>query len=586
MVRRILIALVCCGFLHCGSEETANVDVGRSSATEPVWTADPNDPGPDQPPAGRSLFDSLFAKTVNGKVVHDIPFPFEKLTARIESSFPNAGNPLLRKVLIPIGRSLQRFANKPDYFGSPRVVVAADAEPAVSTGESQLRVKDRLFLGYQAKAAVIEIISYNEQAGRFEFQVISDYREGAQPQVAYAQRQVCVKCHQGHGPIFSRPLWDETTANRKVRSRLTAHGSQFFGVRCNQGVDIPQLIDDATDRANLFSAYQLLWRQGCGESAQCRADALVAALQYRLSGFQHASGPQALEKKRFSDSLAQSWKQKWPKGLKIPNPDIPNRDPLETARRISERAENPEVFRTAGTAEFAELIDASFDNVVLEPRNPRQPLKVWRLEDAGPEFYDKLVAGFASFFARADIRVIDERLTSTASCEPEEFEASCTAAVTREGRGSVVRFECAGENLELAAWTRSANSSAAGKFRDGEITRLGIRGRAPLTYLRIGTAKRESAGGDECYSMSPMERSTGLHARLAAGERVSEVNLCWKAARYRSDEKFAVTVRATVCNDFASIRQAVAAMVRDGSDSLSSKPLRPGALMTELRDRI
>ena len=208
------------------------------------------------------------------------------------------------------------------------------------------------------------------------------------------------------------------------------------------------------------------------------------------------------------------------------------------------------------------------------------------MEDAGPEFYDTLVAGFASFFTRADIRVIDERLTSTASCEPEEFEASCTAAVTREGRGPVVRFECAGENLELAAWTRAANSSAAGKFRDGEITRLGIRGRAPLTYLRIGTAKRESAGGDECYTMSPMERSAGLHARLATGERVSEVNLCWKAARYRSDEKFAVTVRATVCNDFASIRQAVAAMVRDGSDSLSSKPLRPGALMTELRGRI
>ena len=129
MVRQILIALVCCSFLHCGSEETANVDVDRSSATDPVWTADPNDPGPDQPPAGRSLFDSLFAKTANGKVVHDIPFPFEKLTARIESSFPNAGKPLLRKVLIPIGRSLQRFANKPDYFGSPRVVVAADTEP-------------------------------------------------------------------------------------------------------------------------------------------------------------------------------------------------------------------------------------------------------------------------------------------------------------------------------------------------------------------------------------------------------------------------------------------------------------------------
>ena len=579
MVRRILIALVCCGFLHCGSEESANVDVGRPSATEPVWTADPNDPGPDQPPAGRSLFDSLFAKTANGKVVHDIPFPFEKLTARIESSFPNAGRPLLRKVLIPIGRSLQRFANKPDYFGSPRVVVAADAEPAVSTGESPLRVKDRLFLGYQAKAAVIEIISYNEQAGRFEFQVISDYSEGAQPQVAYAQRQVCVKCHQGHGPIFSRPLWDETTANRKVRSRLTAHGSQFFGVRCNQGVDIPQLIDDATDRANLFSAYQLLWRQGCGESAQCRADALVAVLQYRLSGFQHASGPQALEKKRFSDSLAQSWKQKWPKGLKIPNPDIPNRDPLETARRISERAGNPEVFRTAGTAEFAELIDASFDNVVLEPRNPRQPLEVWRLEDAGT--YDQVIAGFASFFSRADIRAIDGRLGSTESCEPEQFEAPCEAAVTQEAGESVLRFECASEKLKLTAWSLTAEM-----FRNGEISRLAIGDQPPQTYLQITGAKREIGDGKECYVMSPMQRSSGLRARLATGERVSEVKLCWKAGQSRSAGEFAATAHAAVCDDFSSVRHAVGAMVSDESDALSGKPLRPSALMADLKGRL
>ena len=583
MVRRTLIALACCGFLCCCGGDTNGVDTSRSSATEAVWTADPSDAGPDQPPAGSSLFDSLLGETINGKLVHDIPFPFEKLTARIESSSANRGKPLLRKVLIPIGRSLQRFANKPDYFGSPRVVVVADTDPGTRKGELQQRLKDRLFLGYQANSAVIEVISYNEEAGRFEFQIVSDYAEGKQPQVAHAPRQVCVACHQGHAPIFPRPLWDETNANRGVRSRLGEHGAEFFGVKCDQGVDVPQLIDDATDRANRFSAYQLLWRQGCGESPRCRADALVAAPQYRLSGFQNAQGPRAAEKRHFSEALAESWQRQWPAGLRIPNPDIPNRDPLETARRTSERAGNPEVFRTAGTDEFAELIDESFDNGALEPRSPREPLEVWRVQDAGPQFYDEVIAGFASFFTREDIRAIDERLISTASCEPREVEAPCMAAVTRETGGSILHFECTGEKLELTAWTPTAQGSVAAKLGDGEITRLSIAGQPPLTYLHGAAAKRESAGGEACYVMEPMERSAGLHARLAGGARVSEVKLCWKADPLHSTKQFPATAGAAVCDDFSRLRQAVALMVREESDALSNRPLRPTALMAELK---
>ena len=591
MVRRILIALACCGFLFCSGEETNLADGTQSGRDVPVWTADPSVPGPDEPPVGRSLFDSLLGKAIDGEVVYDIPFPFEKLTARIESSFHEAAEkPVLRKVLIPIGRSLQRFANKPDYFGSPRVVVAADTEPRVSTGELQLRVKDRLFLGYQAQSALIEVISYNEEAGRFEFQIVSDYAEGRQPQVAQAPREVCIACHQGHAPIFPRPLWDETNANKGVRSRLAEHGTEFFGVKIDQGVDVPQLIDDATDRANRFSAYQLIWRQGCDESPQCRADALVAALQYRLSGFQHAQGPQAAAKDRFSQALSASWERQWPQGLWIPNPDIPNRDPLETARRTSQRARNSEVFRTAGTAEFAELVDESYDDDALEPRTPREPLEVWSVEDAGPQFYDQLIAGFGSFFTRDDIRAIDGRLISAGSCEPREFEAPCTAAVTREADGAVLRFECAGERLELAAWGLLAPSSSSGKLKDGEITGLRVAGHAPLTYLQIAAAKRESlnrksGNNDECYVVAPMERSAGLHARLADGQRVSEVKLCWRADEFTSAGQFSATAGVAVCDDFALIRQAVASMALEESDSLSNKPLRPTGLMAELAGR-
>ena len=53
---------------------------------------------------------------------------------------------------------------------------------------------DRLYLGYQEKAATIEVISYNETAARFEYQVVRDYREGGAAEVYYADRATCIAC--------------------------------------------------------------------------------------------------------------------------------------------------------------------------------------------------------------------------------------------------------------------------------------------------------------------------------------------------------------------------------------------------------
>ena len=79
-----------------------------------------------------------------------------------------------------------------------------------------IMLKDRLFIGYQEKTGVIEVISYNERAARFEFQVVTDYRAGASPEVAYARRAVCTSCHQNGAPLFSEAGWDETDTNARV----------------------------------------------------------------------------------------------------------------------------------------------------------------------------------------------------------------------------------------------------------------------------------------------------------------------------------------------------------------------------------
>src|SRR5262249_2549459 len=232
-----------------------------------------------------------------------------------------AAPPPLKRVLIPRGRSLQRDAARPDYFKFPRAVMGVDGEPAPE--HAALLLKDRLYLGYQEKANVLEVLSYNEAAGRFEFQLVRDYREGGARNVVYANRTLCTACHQNAAPIFSRPLWDETNANPAIAALLGAEQRQFYGFPVEQGIDIPYGIDVSKERANQLAMYQYLWRDGCGAGAEgiaCRADLLRLALLYRLNGSQRVGA--------LPDGLAERWRQKWPHGLFVPNPELPNRNPL------------------------------------------------------------------------------------------------------------------------------------------------------------------------------------------------------------------------------------------------------------------
>jgi hypothetical protein len=235
----------------------------------PSWAIDPAVPGPSMPPVGRSLFDFVAAGGV--------PFPFEALLRKIESDTGCAPDECIKPVLIPLGRSLQRTVAVPDFFAFPRVVIAVTGE-----GAGRMFARDRLYLGYQEKANLIEVISYNEAAARFEFQIVRDYRAGGTPRLVYAKRDVCTACHQNHAPIFSRPVWDETNANPTIAARLSAVQKRFHGIPVQRGVDIPNAIDDATDRANRIAVTQRIWREAC--DADCRPAALTAALQYRLSG--------------------------------------------------------------------------------------------------------------------------------------------------------------------------------------------------------------------------------------------------------------------------------------------------------------
>jgi len=276
-------------------------------ATNPAQAQD------DLPPAGHSRFDQL-----NGNA--PVPYPFSRLVKKINAQMQHdrSGIPPLKITLIPLGRSLQRNAGAPDFFRFPRVVAAADG----NTIPGFEPLKDRLFLGFHEKGQVIEVISYNDTAGRFEFQVVRDYATGKTPQVFYARRSLCLACHQNAAPMFARPLWDETPANPEIARRLRAARNDFYGLKLG-GTDVAYFIDTATDRANLFSVWQTLWRDGCGVGAAgdaCRHEAFAAALDYATAGTLPAADSLS--------TLSRNWAKQWPHGLAIPNNDLPNRDPF------------------------------------------------------------------------------------------------------------------------------------------------------------------------------------------------------------------------------------------------------------------
>ncbi|MGH8665277.1 MAG: hypothetical protein ACREUX_13535 [Burkholderiales bacterium] len=354
----------------------------------------------DLPPAGRSLFDHLTSRSIDGHSVQRIPYPFEALLAALEhhAGTDSLGRPGLAAVLIPLGRSLQRNASAGDYFRHPRVVVAITGE-ARTDGSPRLLLKDRLFLGFQDEAGVIEVISYNEQAGRFEFQVVTDYRAGAVPRVAYARRAVCSACHHAAAPIFSRPGWDETNANPAVARALSAHAQSFHGVAVKRGVDVPNAIDDSVARANRMAAAQTLWRRGCdavqapSDPIACREALLLAVLDRRLRAAQaryRTQPPQSA-----LDPLAASWATLWPQGLAVPDPNIPNRDPFfgQAQQFAAERPVAP-----WGAEEVVPALD---------PMSARPPVDRWRPDARG---MDALLHTLGTFFAEADVHALERAL--------------------------------------------------------------------------------------------------------------------------------------------------------------------------------
>jgi hypothetical protein len=605
MVSRYPIALIIlmamAVLVSCGRDDRPSAAPDSDGPGRgPVWVLDPKDPGANLPPVGRSLFDYVVSETEGGKTIHHIPFPFtalvERLNQQVESE-PDRTS--LKRVLIPLNRSLQRNAARPQFFTFPRAVMGIDTEPAMHPERSGMLLKDRFFLGYQEKANTIEVISYNEAAGRFEFQVVKDYKPGGTPRVLYANRAVCTVCHQNQGPIFARPLWDETNANPMIASRLEAQRRDFYGFPLHQGIDIPNALDDATDRANELSAYQLLWQDGCERplsskgSIECRGDLVRFLLQYLLSGSRGFDTRSPRYTDRLVHTYKNTWQEKWPQGLLISNPDILNRNPLDFF---------PQADGSAGPAQTITISsddqhDRSAIRSIFEPSVPRASLATWSAStDTGS--VNHAIAGLSRFIAGTDIRRMDEHLFQRASApghRTRRYASLCRSSSRREGGlperltlhclppekadGSADKEDIGGFSMDAVVYVK------AGKEVTGTIERLLFDDGDDLTDLEIIWGKAPDRPARWKGRLVVAHKQSGLHARRVDGNAIKEIAIEVKSPRDRSSEGSGTAI-LTVMDDFSAVHEAIDAMARatlgGTSDVLARKPFRRARVMEAL----
>jgi len=573
--RALLVA--CLAGLACAGAVSAD-DPTLTEATPDyaAWAVDPTAPGPDLPPAGRSVFDQLVTDRTAGGAAYRIPFPFWTLIDQIGAQLTQqeyAGG--TRTTLIPMGRSLQRAAAAPDFFLYPRTVVAVTGEPITSEHDAGLLLKDRLYIGYVEKTATLEVISYNEAAGRFEFQLVKDYRAGAQPKVFYANRAICTSCHQNQAPIFSVAVWSETTANGRVATLL---GSRLSALQLprQSNLDFPDDINKAAVRANALLPLQRAWQHGCADMAdrarsqRCRARAFIALLQYGLTGERDFDSGAADYLRDFVGTLAKVWRERWPAGMSVGQSDLPDRNPFGGASA------------TYGGGSEESSLDwtaAAHVPAQLDPLNPRPAREVWHF--AGAMDAPRLIAGWSKFFAADDFRALNAYLL-------EQGARVGAPATVYRGACTVTRDPPATSELKLKCIrSHGIGVHLAGRFDGAGGGRIGWLDLGPAGQLRdipFEHTPVQRVGSE--YILHAAAKGQTLAARLPDGRSLTAFEVRWPVTAAKEAEPLAATIEISVTDDFALARQAVDRLLEKHPSVFDEAPLARSRLMRALSSEL
>ena len=285
----------------------------------------------DLPPSGsRSLFDHHIEH------LGELPYPFEKLLDSFTALDRWKQGSV--RLLIPDGRSLAKGHTD---FKQPRVLAAAQLDSLDSDDIAPL-YSGRLFLGFAESINTIEVISYNEAAGRFEFQLVQNYCQGCQPKLIYAKRAVCLSCHQDGSPIFSARPWSETNAHYPISQAIAkarkvpwqqASQQTYHGAPISTQILMPETFDELADLGAQLNLAQRIWIDGCGETGlSCRRELLIQSLSLLLSpgDFDPASST--------SQNLRRLQEAHWPEqGIAVNDNSLANRIPPPASHWLERR---------------------------------------------------------------------------------------------------------------------------------------------------------------------------------------------------------------------------------------------------------
>jgi hypothetical protein len=297
------------------------------------------DRGPDIPPVGRSAFDHLLALQDAPPQKAVVPYPFDQLIALINKQIKTS-NPLPISVLfVPFGRSLQRFAAEPDFFKYPRIIVAVNEQSEDPFKNIDLHLQSKLYIGYVESSDMLEVISYNEELARFEFQIVKNYGKGKRPEVFYASRRLCMTCHEAGIPIFPNEPWSETNDNELIAEQIIkARGaSTYFGFPIKLKKEANRVISEEAIKFDFdvlesgkkqYAQYMLSLI--CGDEPKKRLDCRATGLKLAMaSQFNTWQGPKWNLLQEYQKIMDEFYNQHG--AIQVPFPFLADRDPVNNA---------------------------------------------------------------------------------------------------------------------------------------------------------------------------------------------------------------------------------------------------------------
>jgi hypothetical protein len=513
-------------------------------------------------------------------------------------------------MMIPMGRSLQRLASAPDFFRYPRFVVGVDGWPQQGANGTGMFLRNRLYVGYNEKVSLLEVISYNESAGRFEYQVVHDYGPGLTPKVSYANRSVCLSCHQNQTPIFSDPDWKETNANAAIAQLLAgklgqlagADGSTYQGVPILlKDLSVPQAVDNAVLAADMIPSVHFLWQKLCAAgkveatvAAKCREQVLALVLKMGLSNQLLETSPIFRDPASLDaiDMITKNWLQSWSGGILIADPRIPNRNPLvknKFGTSLSGRASDATI-----QAEANAILNNSNITVAEEPLSRRAPLDQWMATNEDHSGLASWLSQMTYFFSKTDWDRIDKWISVLAKKDSQihEYQAKCSVI----GAGTSFSISCGSTQPVRLTGSVSWPKNTTFGFLDSvslceDASNATFCPTAEHLYIVETGATNSNSDSNENSSSSASSSIdfTAVNSITHLRSRLSNGNLILKL-KITLNSQTEATVTVTELRDFSYLEKALAQGLEQtiaGRSTLFAKaPFNRTLILTSLRSTL